>query len=98
MSKGIYGTKRWIKLRERILRRDGYLCQISKRYGRHVEATTVHHIFPAADYPEYQWCDWNLISLSKSAHGKMHDKENGELTEEGMHLLRKTAQARGIKI
>lgn len=98
MSKGIYGTKRWIKLRERILRRDGYLCQVSKRYGRKVEATTVHHIFPAADYPEYQWCDWNLISVCSVVHNSFHDRDTRELTEEGMRLLRKTAREKGIKI
>lgn len=74
------------------------MCQVSKRYGKHVEATTVHHIFPAADYPEYQWCDWNLISLSASAHGKMHDKENGELTDEGKRMLYKIARIRGISL
>ena len=27
------------------------------RYGRIVEATTVHHIWPAEAWPEYAWCD-----------------------------------------
>lgn len=98
MSKGLYGTKRWTRLRERILRRDDYMCQVSKRYGRKIEATTVHHIFPAADYPEYQWCDWNLISVCAVVHNSFHDRETRALTEEGMKLLRKTARERGIKI
>ena len=96
MGKGIYGTGRWLRLRERILRRDGYLCQVSKRYGKLVEATTVHHIFPAADYPEYQWCSWNLISVCANVHNSFHDRETNALTDEGMRLLRKTARAQKI--
>ncbi|WP_242970229.1 hypothetical protein [Blautia sp. An249] len=41
-----YGTK-WKKKREKILRLDGYRCQIAKRYGRVEEAAVVHHIYPA---------------------------------------------------
>ena len=98
MSRGIYRTARWQRLRARVLKRDGYMCQVSKRYGRQVEATTVHHIFPASQYPEYQWCDWNLISLSASAHDKMHDRNTNELTELGMELVRRVARERGIDL
>ena len=80
-----YSSRRWLKLRARVLRRDGYQCQYSKRYGRNVQANTVHHIYPAEQYPEYQWCEWNLISLSAEAHNKMHDREHG-LTGEGRQL------------
>lgn len=98
MSKGIYGTKRWISLRERVLKRDNYICQVSKRYGRNVEATTVHHIFPAADYPQFAFCAWNLISVSASVHNSFHDRETNALTEEGLKLLRKTAREQGIEL
>ena len=93
-----YKNKRWQKLRQRILRRDGYMCQESKRYGRMVEANTVHHIFPASRYPEYRWSEWNLVSLSSAAHNKMHVRDTDELTEEGMRLMRRTARKRGIKL
>ncbi len=46
---------------------DGYRCRESARYGKRVEATTVHHVWPAEDYPEYAWELWNLISLSESS-------------------------------
>lgn len=81
-----YTSRRWLKLRQRILRRDNYQCQYSKRYGRNVEANTVHHIFPVELYPQYEWCDWNLISLSSEAHNKMHDRDSHELTAEGLKL------------
>lgn len=85
-----YQSARWKKKRAHILKRDGYLCQYAKRYGRHVEATRVHHIYPSRDYPEYAWQDWNLISLSASAHELMHDRETGELSELGEKLKNKT--------
>lgn len=93
-----YKSKRWKRLREAILRRDGYTCRISARYGKSVAATTVHHIFPAAKYPEYQWSAWNLISVSTAVHNSFHDRDTDELTEEGMKLLRKTARERGIEL
>lgn len=85
-----YHSARWKKKRLHILKRDEYLCRHNKRFGRNVEATTIHHIYPSKDYPEYAWCDWNLISLSASAHELMHDRETGELSDEGERLKRKT--------
>lgn len=87
-----YHTTRWEKKREKILRRDGYMCQESKRYGKRVQATTVHHIFPREEYPQYAWADWNLISLSAEMHNKMHDRLTGALTERGRELLDRTAR------
>lgn len=81
-----YTSKRWIRLRQKILKRDNYMCQYSKRYGRMIQADTVHHILPAERYPEYEWCEWNLISLSKEAHNIMHDRDSHELTDEGLKL------------
>ena len=82
-----YYSKRWHRLRERILKRDNYQCQYNKRYGRLVQANTVHHIYPAELYPQYEWCEWNLISLSKEAHNIMHDRDSHELTNEGRLLI-----------
>lgn len=93
-----YKSKRWRKTRENILRRDKYECQISLRYGKHVNADTVHHIFPVDKYPEYQWEPWNLISLAGSVHNRMHVRDSQELTEEGRRLMEKTARRRNMKI
>ena len=82
--------------RAMILRRDGYMCQLSKRYGKRVEAEVVHHIFPLEAYPEYALCNWNLIALSKAAHNKLHDRITNELTDEGKKLLRGVAIKRGF--
>lgn len=91
-----YGSLRWKKKRLHILQRDQFMCQDAKRFGRFVEAETVHHIFPAEFFPEYAWEDWNLISLSKKAHSEMHDRESHELTEKGKDLLKRTARKQGL--
>ena len=78
-----YTMARWRRLRAQILRRDGYRCRESLRYGRKVEASYVHHVWPAEDYPEYAWCPWNLISLSKGSHEAMHDRITHKLTPLG---------------
>ena len=85
-----YKSARWKALRRRVLSRDKYLCRESRRYGRLVEATTVHHIWPADKYPEYAWCEWNLISLSSREHNAMHDRHTGDLTELGEYWRRRT--------
>lgn len=85
-----YEGTRWRKKRAYILKRDKYMCQLSKRYGKRVDATTVHHIYPLEDYPEYAYCNWNLISISNQAHETLHDRTNGKLTAAGEALKRKT--------
>ena len=98
MRKPFYKTKQWQRMRQQILRRDGYECQISRRYGKHVAADTVHHIFPLLDYPQYRLEPWNLISLSGTEHDKLHDRGSGHLTAAGRALMERTARMRGIEI
>ena len=93
-----YHSARWIKKRERILRRDGYQCQYAKQYGRLEEANTVHHIFPRRLYPQYAWEDWNPISVSAANHNKLENRATGELTEEGRAMMEAKAKERGIKL
>lgn len=87
----------WRKKREKILKRDNYQCQYFKRYGKKVQANMVHHIFPRSEFPQYALSDWNLISLSYKAHGQLHT-DDGELTEEGKALLRRTALKNHIEL
>lgn len=82
-----YKSARWRKKREKILRRDKYICQYFKRYGKIRQADTVHHILPREQFPEYQWADWNLISLSHEAHNRMHYRDTHELTNTGKELI-----------
>ena len=76
----IYNSKRWKLKRECILKRDRYLCQECKRYGKRVDADTVHHIQPYEAYPEYAYKDSNLISLCNKCHNAMHIRDTHELT------------------
>ena len=83
-------NKRWQAVRLLALRRDKFRCRDSARYGKVVEATTVHHIWPAEDYPEYAYCLWNLISLSAGAHDQMHDRKTRKLTAKGIAWKNRT--------
>lgn len=93
-----YKTKRWERLRRAVLARDGYKCKESARYGKSIQASTVHHIFPRDEYPQYQWEEWNLISLSAEEHNTMHDRNTGALTDKGRELMQRTARKRNIKL
>lgn len=89
-------SKAWRIKRQKILRRDGYQCQVSKRYGKNVDGNVIHHIFPRSEFPEYSLCDWNLITVSLSMHNRL-ESEDG-LTAEGIDLLRRTARKNNIPI
>lgn len=93
-----YKSKRWERLRRAILARDGYMDKELSRYGKMVEANTVHHIFPAEEYPQYQWCDWNLMSVSSKTHNELHDRNTNKLTNKGMEIMKRVARQRGISI
>lgn len=70
-----YKSTRWKKKRMKILRRDSFLCQECKRYGKHVEAVTVHHIKHAEEFPELAYQDDNLISLCSACHNRQHPEK-----------------------
>lgn len=83
MAHPFYKSTKWLKKRERMLRRDEYLCQESKRYGKSETATTIHHIFPRDTYPELALVSENLVSLSDKWHNAMHDRVTNEITALG---------------
>lgn len=78
-----YKSKKWIRKREVILKRDQYKCRQCKRYGKTTAASTVHHINPLERYPELKLTTWNLLSLCGSCHDKMHDRKTNQLTALG---------------
>lgn len=86
-----YNTAKWNKMKEKILRMDGYVDQVELMlYGRKREANTVHHIFPVKSYPEYAFSPWNLISVSTGSHNKLENRRTGELTKLGKDLQQLT--------
>ena len=93
-----YKEPRWVKLRERVLKRDKYIDQYLYRYGKVKQAELVHHIFPVNDFPEYQYEEWNLISITKKTHEKFHIKETQLLSKTGLELLIRTAKRNNIEV
>jgi len=95
-----YKTKRWQAKREKVLKRDNYLCQECKRYGNSVQATTVHHIIPlewcVANNKELALASINLLSLCDKCHERMHDRTTGKLTELGLAWVRRMGEL-GLK-
>lgn len=70
-----YEDKRWIRKREKILRRDDYRCVWCRRYGRAKPAVVVHHIRHADEFPELAYTDSNLVSLCQACHNKAHPEK-----------------------
>ncbi len=93
-----YKEPKWIAKRNHILKRDKYIDKYLFRYGKFKTADTVHHIFPKEDFPEYQWEDWNLISVSKDTHARLHYRSGNRLTQKGQELLVSTARKNNIDI
>jgi len=81
--KDFYKNTKWKGKRERILKRDEYLCKECKRYGKSVVANTVHHVIPLEQRQDLKYSSNNLISLCRKCHDKMHDRTNNELTRLG---------------
>lgn len=81
-----YQGQKWKKKAAHIRRLDGYKDVVESWFGRTVEGTHVHHIYPAKEYPQWQWADWNLITVSLATHNKLENRMTGELTEFGEWL------------
>lgn len=84
MTQPFYRSKQWKRKRAKILRRDEYMCQQSKRYGKTEPASPVHHIFSREEYPELELEDWNLVALSDKWHNAMHIRGSHEMTDVGL--------------
>lgn len=70
-----YGTE-WVKARDRILKRDAYMCQPCLTAGRPTPATQVDHIIPKAkggtDDPD------NLQAICTDCHDAKSAREAAE--------------------
>lgn len=72
-----YNSKNWKRAKASALRRDSYLCQDCKKYGRMRQADTVHHIKHLEDHPELALNLSNLVSLCNACHNKRHPEKGG---------------------
>lgn len=93
-----YKEPRWVKLRKTALARDKYTDQYWIRYGKMRNAEIVHHAFPVEDFPQYQYCLWNLVSVSRATHMMLHDRVNDELTDKGLEIMIRTARKNNIDV
>ena len=74
-SKQFYRSRQWQRKREKVLKRDRYLCQRCLRYGRRRAATVVHHKKHLEDHPELALDDENLVSLCNECHNAEHPEK-----------------------
>lgn len=74
---GFYKGKRWQRVRDAVMRRDGYQCRDCRRYGRITPAVTVHHIVHLEDDPSLAYDMGNLISLCDKCHNRRHPEKGG---------------------
>jgi len=84
---GRYKEARWLRMRDAVLRRDGFLCQECRRRGAGTPADTVHHIDP--DAAGEFLSPLNMIALCAACHNKMHARATDALTETGKRWLRR---------
>lgn len=73
-----YRTKDWHMLRDRVLKRDNYECQLCKENGKlttqYDSVLEVDHIKPLEQYPELATDIDNLRTLCKDCHNKRHKR------------------------
>ena len=72
---GFYTSAAWLRKKEKILRRDKYLCIDCKRFGKKTPAELVHHIQPYEEFPELALDEKNLVSLCGACHSKRHPEK-----------------------
>ena len=77
MLEDFYKLGRHKAWREKVRKRDKYLCQECLRYGRKTEATIAHHIKHADEYPELRYVVANGRALCATCHNKMHPEKGG---------------------
>ena len=93
-----YKNPRWEAVRNRALRRDGYMDKVLYRYGKMKQAEVVHHIFPRENFPQYEYELWNLISVTRRTHNELHDRDSHRLSKKGIELLIRTCKKNNISI
>ena len=77
MNKRFYNSAVWRRKRDYILKRDGYMCQECRKYGRNVDAKIVHHIQEIEEAPQLRLINSNLVSVCASCHNKIHPEKGG---------------------
>lgn len=69
-----YNDRTWRKTSKEAKKRDNNECQHCKAKGLHAAAEQTHHIKELKEYPHLAYDLFNLISLCKPCHNKVHGK------------------------
>ena len=77
-----YNSTAWKRMREEILRRDNYECQLCREEGRvnagedgKGKSLVVHHQKHLRDRPDLALEESNLITVCESHHNKLHPEK-----------------------
>lgn len=77
-SKDWLNTARWQRLRRKILKRDGYVCQVTgvALIGKYPASNSpvVDHQIPHRGDPDLFWDEDNLQSVSKQYHDRIKQR------------------------
>ncbi len=73
-QKKSYRSSKWLKLRERVLYRDGYRCVQCQKPATEVELQ-VHHLYYTEGKKAWEYPEADLITLCKGCHAQVHGKE-----------------------
>lgn len=68
-----YGTQAWRRLRQAVLERDHYWCQVCRRRW----ANTVHHIIPIEERPDLALDMDNCQGICQICHNQQHPEKGG---------------------
>lgn len=77
-----YLSKAWRHLREAVLKRDHYECQMCKAEGRFTPATCVHHIDYVRRNPRRALDPTNCVALCDECHYKIHHKDEEKVQKQ----------------
>lgn len=92
-SKAFYGTKEWGHVRQDVLERDNFECQMCKAEGKvHVDSRkvdgkkkpielNVHHIQELEEHPDLALDMDNLITLCVEHHNEVHERFGGTVNK-----------------
>lgn len=70
-----YKSRKWKRIRKKILRRDNYECQLCKLDGTVTKGNTVHHIKHLGAFPDLALIESNLVTVCKNCHNKLHPEK-----------------------
>ena len=77
-----YNTTRWKKVREEVLKKSNYMCEICKQLGiLNYTDIQVHHIEKIIDNPYKMYDEDNLLVVCRNHHRQIEGMNENEIIE-----------------